>query len=152
MTASTNVLAGFAPDLLAGSRVLATGAAGGIGRAVAAAVRAVGATLFRLDRPEPLARMPAADGTPLPCDLADRVELRRAAVEAGGHGPLAALVHGAGAFRRAPLDGVDAEAAWDEALAPRFAWMAASVPPNPSTPRTVLQGRRPTTNRRTTPC
>lgn len=110
-------LPGYRPDLLAGSRVLVTGAAGGIGQAIAAAFRAVGAELVLLDRAEALAGAAAAGGTPLPCDLADRAELRRAAREAERRGPLAALVHCAGVFRRAPMGGADAEAAWDEALA-----------------------------------
>lgn len=59
---------------LTGRRALVTGATGGIGRAIAAALREQGAALALSGTREEVLREAAAelDGVPLPCNLADR--------------------------------------------------------------------------------
>ena len=86
---------GFSNDLFLGKQVVVTGAAGGIGRAIAAAFAACGAELVRIDRPEAI---PKEERGWIGCDLADRKSLLDAAARITG--PVAALVNCAGVFRR----------------------------------------------------
>jgi NAD(P)-dependent dehydrogenase (short-subunit alcohol dehydrogenase family) len=104
-----SVIAGFAPGLFAGQRVVVTGAAGGIGGAIAAAFAALGAEVIGLDR--------QAGAAILCCDLEDpgAREAAAAAIRAGG--PVAAVVHCAGRFRRVPATDPGAGAELDAALA-----------------------------------
>ena len=60
---------GFSDDLFQSKQVVVTGAAGGIGRAIAAAFAACGAELVRIDRPEAI---PKQKRGWIGCDLADR--------------------------------------------------------------------------------
>lgn len=106
------MIPGFAPDLFAGQQVVVTGAAGGIGRAILAAFAACGAATVGIDRPD--AVPPDTPGW-IACDLADRADLARAAAAISG--PVAALIHCAGVFRRVPLDHPEAEAEWHRTLA-----------------------------------
>jgi NAD(P)-dependent dehydrogenase (short-subunit alcohol dehydrogenase family) len=79
---------------VAGSRVIVTGAAGGLGRELTSALRAVGAEVVGVDLPgtELLARLRI-----VPCDLTDEVAGRRAILEATDRlGGLDALVGAAG--------------------------------------------------------
>ncbi len=103
---------GFSHDLFQSKQVVVTGAAGGIGRAIAAAFEACGAELVRIDRPEAI---PKQERGWIGCDLADRKSLQDAA--ACIKGPVAALVNCAGVFRRMPLTEAEAEAEWDRTLA-----------------------------------
>jgi NAD(P)-dependent dehydrogenase (short-subunit alcohol dehydrogenase family) len=103
---------GFSHDLFQCKRVVITGAAGGIGRAIAAAFEACGAELVRIDRPEAI---PKQERGWIGCDLAARKSLQDAA--ACITGPVAALVNCAGVFRRMPLTEAEAEAEWDRTLA-----------------------------------
>ncbi|PLL10387.1 3-oxoacyl-ACP reductase [Tabrizicola sp. TH137] len=103
---------GFTADLFAGRQVVVTGAAGGIGQAIMAAFAACEATTIGIDRAEAVPQ-----GAPdwIACDLADRADLARAA--AAITGPVAALIHCAGVFRRVPLDDATTVAEWDRTLA-----------------------------------
>jgi len=103
---------GFSNDLFQGRQVVITGAAGGIGRALAVAFAACGAELIRIDRPEAI---PKEERGWIGCDLADRKSLQDAAAHISG--PVAALVNCAGVFRRMPLTDAAAEAEWDRTLA-----------------------------------
>jgi NAD(P)-dependent dehydrogenase (short-subunit alcohol dehydrogenase family) len=105
-------LSGFSNDLFQSKQVVVTGAAGGIGRAIAAAFAACGAELVRIDRPEAI---PKQERGWIGCDLADRKSLQDAA--ACITGPVAALVNCAGVFRRMSLTEASAEAEWDRTLA-----------------------------------
>lgn len=105
-------VSGFSMDLFQGRQVVVTGAAGGIGSAIAAAFVSCGADLIRIDRP--VAIPPEGQGW-IGCDLADRASLKGAAARISG--PLAALVNCAGVFRRVALTEAEAEAEWDRTLA-----------------------------------
>jgi NAD(P)-dependent dehydrogenase (short-subunit alcohol dehydrogenase family) len=102
-------IAGFLPDLFAAQRVVVTGAAGGIGRAVCDAFVKAGAEVIGIDR----------DGAPgmLRCDLGDRTALQDVAQTVLSGGPIAALVNCAGSFRRVRLPDPDASGELDAALA-----------------------------------
>jgi NAD(P)-dependent dehydrogenase (short-subunit alcohol dehydrogenase family) len=106
------IVAGFSETLLLDRQVVVTGAAGGIGRCIAAAFEACGARLVRIDRPE---AVPEGEPGWIGCDLADRTALRLAAGRIVG--AVAALIHCAGVFRRVPLADPGAEAEWDRTLA-----------------------------------
>lgn len=105
-------VSGFTTDLFTGHQVVVTGAAGGIGQAITAAFEDCGATVLKIDRAGV-----APPDTPgwIACDLADRADVARAA--AAITGPVAALIHCAGVFRRVPLDDPGAIAEWDRSLA-----------------------------------
>jgi NAD(P)-dependent dehydrogenase (short-subunit alcohol dehydrogenase family) len=60
-----------------GARVLVTGAAGGLGRALTAALTELGATVVGVDRPGT-----GEDATPLTADLTDAGAARRAVADA----------------------------------------------------------------------
>lgn len=104
-------LRGFSNDLFLNEQVVITGAAGGIGRAIAAAFAECGARLVQIDRPE--AVPPNLSGW-IGRDLADRAALMRAAEQIKG--PIAALINCAGVFRRMALTDTEAENEWDRAL------------------------------------
>lgn len=114
-----SILRGFSPDLMRGKRVLVTGAAGGIGAAVASALAACGARLLLLDRAddalEALRRAhPQADS--VACDLGDRdaIAATMAAVDLR---TLDGLVNCAGVFERTAVHVEGAEDAWNRTLA-----------------------------------
>lgn len=76
------------PPLLAGRRAIVTGAARGIGKAIADAFEAAGATVIRLDiTPSKTVRR---------CDVADEESVARAFAEAAAHGRIDDVVHAAG--------------------------------------------------------
>ena len=104
-------LPGFSSDLFLNDQVVITGAAGGIGRAIAAAFAECGARLVQIDRPE---AVPPNQSGWIGCDLADRAALIRAAEQIKG--PIAALINCAGVFRRMALTDTEAENEWDRAL------------------------------------
>jgi 3-oxoacyl-[acyl-carrier protein] reductase len=103
---------GFSNDLFLGKQIVVTDAAGGIGRAIAAAFAACGAGMVRFDRHEAI---PTEERGRIDCDLADRKSLQDAAARITG--PVAALVNCAGVFRRMPLAAAGAKAEWDRTLA-----------------------------------
>lgn len=76
------------PPLLAGRRAVVTGAARGIGKAIADAFEAAGATVIRLDI--------AASETVRRCDVADEGSVARAFAEAAAQGRIDDVVHAAG--------------------------------------------------------
>jgi len=81
-------LPGFSSDLFLNDQVIITGAAGGIGRAIAAAFAECGARLVQIDRPE---AVPPNQSGWIGCDLADRAALIHAAEQIKG--PIAALIN-----------------------------------------------------------
>ena len=92
-----------------GHRVLVTGAAGGIGRAVAEGFAGAGADLVIVDK-DPGVRSVATEiagqVTTIECDIADGDAVRAAL---GGLGPIHVLVNNAGLERPTPLVGPDPE-------------------------------------------
>ncbi len=92
-----------------GHRVLVTGAAGGIGRAVAEGFAAAGASLVIVDMNpaiQAVAEEIGGDVTALQCDIADGEAVRSAL---GGLGSVDVLVNNAGLERPTPLAGPDPE-------------------------------------------
>ena len=75
------------PPLLTGRRAIVTGAAGGIGRAIADAFDEAGAAVIRLDI--------KATGSVRACDVADEASVARAFEEAAEGGPIDDVVHAA---------------------------------------------------------
>jgi len=73
------------PSLLAGRRAVVTGAARGIGKAVADAFVEAGATVVRLDI--------RASDTVSACDVADEASVERAFAEAAATGPIDDVIH-----------------------------------------------------------
>ncbi len=73
------------PPLLAGRRAIVTGAAGGIGRAVADAFQEAGATVVRLDI--------KSSGELRGCDVADEASVARAFEAAAAAGPIDDVIH-----------------------------------------------------------
>jgi NAD(P)-dependent dehydrogenase (short-subunit alcohol dehydrogenase family) len=73
------------PPLLAGHRAIVTGAARGIGKAVADAFHEAGATVVRLDI--------RASGDVRACDVADESSVARAFEDAAAEGPIDDVVH-----------------------------------------------------------
>jgi NAD(P)-dependent dehydrogenase (short-subunit alcohol dehydrogenase family) len=73
------------PPILAGRRAVVTGAARGIGKAVADAFSEAGATVIRLDI--------KASGDVRSCDVSDEVSVARAFEEAAAEGPIDDVVH-----------------------------------------------------------
>lgn len=105
---------------LRGRRVAITGAAGGIGRAVAALAVEAGASVVLLDREGAGCAAAAAEITgkggeavSIACDTADREEVAAAAEQAG---PCDVLVNNAGILRPGPVDAVSLEE-WNAVLA-----------------------------------
>lgn len=102
-------IAGFSPDLFAAKRIVVTGAAGGIGRAICDAFLMTGAQVIGIDR------VPAPGI--LRCDLSDRAALQSAVQTVLAGGAVAALVNCAGSFRRVRSPDPDADGELDGALA-----------------------------------
>lgn len=75
------------PQLLVGRRAVVTGAARGIGKAIADAFDQAGATVFRLDI--------NSSGTVRGCDIADEESVKRALAEIAADGPIDDVVHAA---------------------------------------------------------
>jgi len=121
------------------ARALVTGAASGIGAAIAAALRAAGWSVVGLDR------SPADCG--LACDhvqvdLTDDVALRAALRRVGA---VDAVVHAAGFMRTAPLgqlDPADGEAMWRIHVRAAEVLVDALAPTLPDGARIVLVGSR----------
>lgn len=107
---------------LTGKTALVTGASGGIGRAIAEALHAQGATLVlsgtRRDALDALADSLGARAHALPCDLSDiaAVEALVPAAEAAAGGPLDILVNNAG-ITRDNLFMRMSDAEWDQVIA-----------------------------------
>ena len=101
---------------LSGRRALVTGAASGIGLAIAGRLAGLGAEVVMVDLPGDLLDKASA-GLPgtaaLPADLADRDDVRRLAAHAGDVG---ILVNNAGLQHVSPVESFD-EARWDVLLA-----------------------------------
>lgn len=101
---------------LDGRSVLVTGAAGGIGRAVAVAIAASGARVVASDHPAAdlagvLAALPGDGHRALPLDLADPAAIGTAVGTAADDGFLG-LVHAGALLRREPVAAVTPES-WD---------------------------------------
>ncbi len=94
--------------LLSGRTALVTGAASGIGRAVAARLAAEGAAVLLLDRDEPGVRQAAAEvgGEHLVADLSDPASID--SLHLGGRG-IDVLVNNAGIQHVAPIEEFDPE-------------------------------------------
>jgi NAD(P)-dependent dehydrogenase (short-subunit alcohol dehydrogenase family) len=109
----------MADKKLTGRRVVVTGAANGIGRAIAVLFAENGARLALIDRDKQALEQICAltEGTPLVCDLADPAETRdaaRAAAEAMGG--VDGIVNAAGILITNTLDSMSPDA-WDRLLA-----------------------------------
>ncbi|MGE0238390.1 MAG: SDR family NAD(P)-dependent oxidoreductase [Parvibaculaceae bacterium] len=76
------------PPLLAGRRTIVTGAAAGIGKAIADAFEEAGAMVMRLDI--------KASGAVRECDVADEASVARAFADAAAAEPIDDVVHAAG--------------------------------------------------------
>jgi NAD(P)-dependent dehydrogenase (short-subunit alcohol dehydrogenase family) len=102
--------------------VLITGAAGGLGRAVAAHFAARGAKLVLLDREsealdEMLRELPAATALPLAVDLLDAAQVAAAVEQAvGRYGGIEAAIHLAGGFAMGDAVHETAAATWQRML------------------------------------
>ena len=91
---------------LAGRRVLVTGAASGIGLAIARLFRGEGAAVAMLDRDEPALGKARVDGAPtLVCDVADERQVRAAVAQAASAlGGLDGVVNSAGIDLMRPFE------------------------------------------------
>jgi len=94
---------------LSARRYVVTGAASGIGSAIASSLEEADAEILRLDR------VPDAEGCVTSADVVDRDALRLAIDDFGRNG-LDGVVHCAGLMRRASLDDDSAAASWDETV------------------------------------
>ncbi|WP_210769050.1 bifunctional aldolase/short-chain dehydrogenase [Ruania alkalisoli] len=98
------------PPPFAGEVALVTGAASGIGRACAQALREAGAAVIALDRDAAVTEANAPDWYGIVCDVSDADAVRAAVAEGVGHfGGLDILVPAAGVFAAShPIDGFPA--------------------------------------------
>jgi len=108
-----------------GRVAVVTGAASGIGRAVAELLAEDGALVAALDRTEPEA---PAGGRAWACDVTDggRVDAVLAEVR-GALGPVDILVNCAGVSLPAGIDAPDFDASWDQTLAVNLTGMACMI-------------------------
>jgi glucose 1-dehydrogenase len=94
---------------LAGRLCVVTGAAGGIGRAIAAGLAAAGARLVLLDRDQAACddaarALDGADALPIACDIADADAVAAVAAHAlRDAGPCDVLINNAGLLRAGPI-------------------------------------------------
>src|SRR5690606_5880358 len=105
------------PPPLAGKIALVTGAATGIGRATASALRAAGAAVCVLDVKESVLEQRAADVLPIVCDVTDGAAVEAAVRRCvGTFGGLDVLVTNAGNFPPSQrIDAID-DATWERTL------------------------------------
>jgi NAD(P)-dependent dehydrogenase (short-subunit alcohol dehydrogenase family) len=114
-------LPGFNPDLLAGRVAVVTGAAQGIGLAIAQALAAAGAMVVLADRDLPRAeaeadRITGASSAFL--DVADPASIEDLAGEVERRsGPASIVVNNAGIFLRSPVDAPTAADDWNRVMA-----------------------------------
>lgn len=104
------------PPRLDGKTVLVTGASSGIGRAAAAQLGRLGATVLLVGRDRRRLDAAAADcgGEPFVCDLVEPADITRLATTLAGGDRVAGVVHNAGALfpqRRQAPDGTEMTAA-----------------------------------------
>ncbi|MFO0513911.1 MAG: SDR family NAD(P)-dependent oxidoreductase [Rhodobacterales bacterium] len=97
--AASDPFAGFSASLFAGREVAVTGAAGGIGRALAFGFSRCGARLHLVDREAAALDLPGPARF-WPCDLGDADQTAKLAQRLVTQGALDVLVNNAGIFRR----------------------------------------------------
>jgi NAD(P)-dependent dehydrogenase (short-subunit alcohol dehydrogenase family) len=108
---------GFAPVLFAGRRFVVTGAASGIGLAIAQGLARYGAAVDMVDRDverlhDVIGQIKSAGGaaSPLPCDLGNFDDLARLTTHLQGSSPLDGLINNAGIFIRSDPSQPDTDA------------------------------------------
>jgi 3-oxoacyl-[acyl-carrier protein] reductase len=114
---------GFAPDLFAGRRFVVTGAASGIGLAIAQGMARYGAAVDMVDRDverlqDVIGKIKSAGGaaSPLPCDLGNFDDQARLTAHLQDCGPLDGLINNAGIFIRSDPSQPDTDA-WRRTMA-----------------------------------